>query len=54
MALDDEQDDDSAPYPSDGEQEPSAPGVTDTDDGGAIVEPEEPETDEPTAVDYVL
>jgi hypothetical protein len=41
MSLDDE---DSA-YPSDGEPNESSPGVTDTDDGGAIVKTAEPETD---------
>lgn len=41
MALDDE---DNA-YPSDGEPNESAPGVIDTDDGGAIVQTAEPEDD---------
>ncbi len=34
MSLDD---DETSPYPNDGEPNESAPGVTDTDDGGAIV-----------------
>jgi hypothetical protein len=45
MALDEED----TPYPSDGEPNESAPGVTDTDDGGAIVQTEEGEDDEKPA-----
>jgi chaperonin GroES len=45
VALDDE---DSSPYPSDGEPNESSPGVTDTDDGGAIVKTDDDE-DEPPA-----
>lgn len=46
MALDDEED---SSYPSDGESNESQPGVTDTDDGGAIVQMDKPADDEPTA-----
>jgi hypothetical protein len=46
MSLDD---DETSPYPSDGEPNESAPGVTDTDDGGAIVQTDEPQEDEPPA-----
>jgi hypothetical protein len=45
MALDEED----TPYPSDGEPNESAPGVTDTDDGGAIVQTDEGEEDEKPA-----
>jgi hypothetical protein len=49
MALDDENDDNEATeYPSDGEPNESSPGVTDTDDGGAIIQTGDDE-DEPTA-----
>lgn len=41
--------DDESEYPSDGEPNPSGPGVTDTDDGGAIVQTSSGENDEPTA-----
>lgn len=46
MTLDEE---DTNAYPSDGEPNESAPGVTDTDDGGAIVQTGEPEDDKPPA-----
>jgi hypothetical protein len=45
MALDDEE----GAYPSDGEPNQSAPGVTDTDDGGAIVQTGEAQDDDPPA-----
>lgn len=45
----DDEDGDESPYPSDGEPNPSAPGVTDTDDGGAIVDMQPEDDDEPTA-----
>lgn len=45
MALDEED----TPYPSDGEPNESAPGVTDTDDGGAIIQSETAEEDDPPA-----
>ena len=47
MALDDT--DERSAYPSDGEPNESAPGVTDTDDGGAIVQTGEEHEDEPPA-----
>lgn len=50
MALDNEDDGESSQYPSDGEPNESAPGVTDTDDGGAIVQMEgADDEDEPPA-----
>src|SRR5947208_2008975 len=45
MALDEED----TPYPSDGEPNESAPGVTDTDDGGAIIKSGTAEEDDPPA-----
>src|SRR5437868_3575122 len=45
MALDEE----TSAYPSDGEPNESAPGVVDTDDGGAVVQMGEAEDDTPTA-----
>lgn len=48
MALDDT--DETSAYPSDGEPNQSAPGVTDTDDGGAVVQTgDNDEDDKPTA-----
>lgn len=47
MALDDT--DETSAYPSDGEPNESSPGVTDTDDGGAIVQTDEAPDDEPPA-----
>lgn len=47
MALDEED----SSYPTDGEPNESAPGVTDTDDGGAIVKTEEAGDEEGTPAD---
>lgn len=47
MALDNT--DETSAYPSDGEPNESAPGIVDTDDGGAIVQTGEPQEDEPPA-----
>jgi hypothetical protein len=46
MALDDGE---NSSYPSDGEPNESSPGVTDTDDGGAIVKTEDEGDDKPPA-----
>jgi hypothetical protein len=42
-------DDETSSYPSDGEPNESSPGVTDTDDGGAIVQTDEETDDTPPA-----
>lgn len=47
MSLDDT--DEMSAYPSDGEPNESSPGVTDTDDGGAIVQTDEAHEEKPTA-----
>src|ERR1700722_3106326 len=47
MSLDDT--DETSAYPSDGEPNESSPGVTDTDDGGAIVQTDEADNDTPPA-----
>ena len=47
MSLNDT--DETSAYPSDGEPNESAPGVTDTDDGGAIIQTSEEHDDTPPA-----